>query len=234
MPKPGKGGEVKTLDTLFQGNNTGVGYTVDTNPAMQLSCWDDPASHQIVNGVQQGTHIAARIGNKIKLKSMRIRLILNEKPDPGVSDLYFNSVRVLVLYDRQPNGAYNTNAQVLNSVGQTGSLGNNANTDSLNPTYFDRYVILMDKWMVTPPVAAVGTSITTATSIGPTAIESFKIDEYIKLKGLETVFSGTSSPMTIGNIQTGALIIMTKGTNPNNATTGWQLFGTCRLRFWDP
>jgi len=101
-------------------------------------------------------------------------------------------------------------------------------TTNLNPQYFDRFTILFDRTMVSPPLDT--TSAGAIATPGCTEEKCWLIDEFIKLKGLETVFNATSNPMGIGNITTGALIVYVWG---GAATSAWGLAGTSRLRFYD-
>lgn len=221
-------GEVKTLDTQFTVTNVGTGYVPDTNPAMQLPGWNDPLGRQAVNLVQQGTAFSQRIGNKIKMKSVRIRMFLKTSTAP---QLVVIPLRILLVYDRQTNGAYINNTLLLGQANQNGNLGVGSQTDNINPNFFDRFVVLMDKFIAAPPIAAgVLTSILT---IGATESKTHIVDEFIRLKGLDTVFNTTANPCTIGCVNTGALILVCSG-SVASAGNGYNLDGTVRLRFWDP
>jgi len=229
------GEEIKTLDLNFSGAYNAT-YTADTQPQQTLNCSSSTQTIQALNLIQQGAGISQRIGHKVSLKSLRLRFNILSKPS-AVSTVLSGSVRVLVIYDRNPEGTYPaTNAILSNSV-QSNQITNGTYLDNLNPNFFDRMVILMDKWISLPPLNTGG--LTNEYYVGPTETCNFHvIDEYINLKSLECVYgnqsngSATTNPLTIAYIQTGALYIMALG-DMSEANTSYSLAGTCRLRFRD-
>lgn len=224
--------EVKTLDMLFTGASAAV-YTPDTVPLQVLNCSTNTTCIQALNLIQQGPGTSQRIGHKVSLKSVRIRLnsfLGNVNVLPSVSH-----VRVMVVYDHNPDGVYIATNQILSNITQANVVQNGQYTDSLNPNFFERMVILMDKFITLVPVQTGAVSTTSLT--GPSDQTPFVIDEFVNLKNLETVFGNTvnglqtANPMTIAYIQTGALYILTLGDTGGGQCWNWQ--GSARLRFRD-
>jgi len=218
--------ELKTLDIQFTGAYNAT-FTADTQPAQVLNMDNGTATVQAINLCQQGTGISQRLGNKIAMKSLRLRLkLLNTANVNDVNDI--SNARVMILYDRNPNGAYQASSTILGESLQSNSIGTGTHMSNLNPNYFDRYTVLMDKLLTLPPrnhTAITGTFVT-----GATTPNDFILDEFVKLRNLESQFSGTANPMTIAQISSGALVILSFG---GTATQAWCLTGTARLRYYD-
>lgn len=215
--------EINTLDWQFTGAYAAA-YTADTQPAQVLNIDTGTATLQALNLAQQGTGISQRLNNKIAMKSLRLRLSLktsgNNQPAKAVG-------RLMVLYDRNVNGTYPAVNNILSESLQNNTIAAGIYSSNLNPNFFDRFAVLMDKFITIPPQEGV---IANTQDTGPTVMEAFQVDEFIKLKNLESQFSATSSPMTIANIQTGALYILSYG-DTAAANVGWCWQGSARLRF---
>lgn len=223
--------EVKTLDIQFNGAYADA-YTADAQPAQTLNCNSGTACVQSLNLIQQGAGIAQRIGNKVSLKSLRVRLTMSNVK--AVTQLGTTQFRFIVIYDRNPNGSYLAANAILGESLQSNTTGTGTSSSNLNPAFFDRIVVLMDKQIILPPFdsgAITGTS-TTGPSGEGTNSGSFQIDEFIKLKGLECVYNGTANPMTIAYQSVGSLQIVCFG-NAAAASQPWGMVGSMRLRFHD-
>lgn len=217
--------EIKTMDVPFRGAYNAV-YTPDTNPAQILNLDSGTATLQAVNLCQQGVGISQRLANKIAMKSLRIRMNLTPTGNATADPTY---ARVMLIYDRNANGTYPATNLILSDSIQNNTVTAGLFNSNLNPNLFDRYAVLMDKLLVIPCAQAT----VNLTSVTPsTEHMEWDIDEFIKLKNLETQFSGTANPMTIAQVQTGALQILCMG-SATAANTSWALFGTTRLRFRD-
>lgn len=221
-----KSQEIKTVDMTFSGGyNNGV-YAPDqlNNPVIMIN---STGTIQNLACIQQGSGVSQRIGNKVALKSLRIRLAL--------SDLQHNydvisENRIMIVYDRQPNGTYPTINNMLQLIKQDGSTAHGNEVSNINVSQLDRYVVLMDKLISLPPYES--GAFNTTSMVGVTQQSSYIIDEFIKLKRLETCFSTTSNPCTIATIQTGALYVISLG---DAVATGepYCWVGNMRLRFYD-
>jgi len=220
-----RGEEIKTMDVLFT-NTYAQGYTVDQVPLQKLNLNQNTACVQALNLVQQGAGISQRIGNKISLKSLRLRL--NIGVTTNVNDVSTNG-RILLIYDRQPNTGYTALNSILSSSKQDNTVLAGIYSDNLNPNFFDRFVILMDEFISLPPY---NVPITSTYNGASSDICNYHIDKHINLKNLETQFNGTQSPLLIANINIGSLLICGYG-DAAGGVDPWCLVGSARLRFRD-
>jgi len=223
-----KKNEIKTLDGVFA-STYATPYVVDQLIPNALTI-DGTGCAQNVCSIQQGPGTGQRIGNRVALKSLRIRLQLLKS---GTDHPEVSTARLMLVYDRQPNptGAYPDIPAFLlqttrqDNTNQTGSCFTN-----LSVNYMDRFVVLMDKILPLPPLVTDQIAITSLT--GSTQSNVFIVDEFIKLKRLETVFNSTASPMTLAAVATGALYLVSLGNLAANAAPFcWR--GSTRLRFYD-
>lgn len=214
--------EIKTLDVTIPDNYPGGGnYISDTLSGFVFNT--RPQCIQNVVLVNQGAGISQRIGNKIALKSLRIRMSLEVTDKTGQPP---QGARFMVVYDRQPNGVYPTVNQVVANI-TTGNSTTNGNwLSSVNPNYYDRYIVLCDKMFI------IGNNVNGSVGTWVTTKEAFMIDEYIKLKGLETQFKLSSNGSPIADISTGALYIIGYGDQVED-TEAFYMSGQLRLRFYD-
>lgn len=207
----------KTLDTQFSGAYNNV-YTSDTVPSQQLN-FNSAPSFQSVNLIQTGVAQSMRIGNKVSLKSLKINCWLDYSGNGQVTS---NLFRLMVVYDRQPNGTYPTAGDLFNHLDQTGNLTNptlsNLVTAQINPNYFDRFVVLLDKNFESPWTAAGGDNTITSDPLN----EPWIIKHYINLRGLETTFKSTANPQTVAGFSTGNLMVIGLGEDIASKT-GWRI-----------
>lgn len=191
--------ELKALDTTI-------------NQAFKVAGGPPPVT--TLNLPVNGAELYQRIGRKIYMKSLHFRgVVFNTAA--AAQDF----VRILILYDSNPNGA----APAYTDILQDSTAGAGTNFFShLNLINRERFKVIRDWHRVMPLTTAANTE----SSVPET--NCFHLDWWIPLKGLETIFNGTNGG-TIGDISTGAVIIMTFGCN----TSLWQLNGTFRLRYYD-
>lgn len=184
-------GEVKGVDTPL--SLSPVIDTVNTN-----------ASSFVLNLVQAGTGSWNRVGRKISMRSVRISgsvlYTFIERATTG--QILSNQLRMVVVWDKQPSGgAVPTFDNIFGVTEQNGTESSHF-LDPLRFDGMDRFQILRDKRIVFNPSlfnAAGGT--TDGTEIRE------PIDEFIPLGGRQTNFSGQSTPMTITDINSGALYV---------------------------
>ena len=161
-----------------------------TSAAWSINC---------LNDVAQGTTAITRIGRKILIKSVLVQGIIATNTG--------NSARVLIVYDRQPNGALPAATDVLtsNTIMAVQNLDNR-----------DRFIILAD---IMPYDQEENIS-------NPSASSGFGYKRYIKCN-LETIYGGNAG--TIADINSGSLLMMT---NCNGGTITGET-GIQRVRFID-
>lgn len=220
-----KGPPTKTVDITFQAAIARP-YVVDLNVPTVINI-DTTGLIQNLCVIQQGNGEWNRLGNKISLKSLRIRLELF-----GGYNVYISAsqARFLIIYDRQPNGAYPTLTNMLSTIRQDGTPVNGTLFSNININLFERFIVLMDEFVTLPPFQSGALLDTSEMTV--TAQSSFTIDRYLKLKNLETVFSTTTAPLPISNVQTGALYVVSYG-DVAQGSEPWSWKGEMRLRFKD-
>jgi len=161
-----------------------------------------------INCVPQGATSYNRIGTKILIKSIDFRCVFTMA---GTEPTH-NSVRYLIVYDRQPNGAFPAFSDILST------------NISTAPTFFSgvnmanrsRFIILRDRVYTQDPDGT-GDIVT--------------VKEFIKTK-LETQFRTNAG--NIGDITTGALYLVAFGLTGGNAVSYTNMATTSfRIRYFD-
>lgn len=123
--------EVKSYDVTCTGAALqAVGAVAGAEPAAAF------AGIVELNNITQGTTVAQRIGNKIIMKSLLLRTSIY------APNTYIGEVRCLVVYDRQPNGAFPALQDLLYNQ-PAGAL---TNYSSVNIANKSRFLILRDKF----------------------------------------------------------------------------------------
>lgn len=221
----GRSLRLKTVDWRFTGAAANA-YTVDTEPFQRLNLSSATDCVQSVTNIQNGAAESQRIGNKVALKSLRLKLALVANSNIPAGQ---GNYRVMVIYDRNPNGTYQAASTILQQALQSGTLAAGLYTDDIAIDFLERYIVLMNEFHTFGPLAAVAAQ---DVPPGPTDPGTYFIERYIKLNGLECVYGTNSNPGLIGNSQVGSLQILTFG-NQDPGTTPWNLVGSARLRFHD-
>ncbi len=211
--------EIKTVDTQI----TQVYVRVYVPDSLSGLTFNDAPFIQNLARINQGPGIANRIGNKVALKSLRLRGTLQETGNGGTPPI--QQARFMVVYDRQPNGAYPSVTNIISDVNTANTVTPGNYLSSLNPNNYDRYIVLCDKLFILGGIVAGPTT-------GPTEQKGFVIDEFIKLKGLECQFSTSTVGSPIVDLNTGALYMIGIGDLVNGAEP-FYMDMTCRLRFYD-
>lgn len=165
---------------------------------------------QCYNAMLQGTTASTRIGNKVVIKTFQLRgelVVPNDAPA--------NTVRLILLWDSQPNGALPALTDVLTATDGK-SFMNLANRD--------RFWVLKDWQMNVGP----STNLVLAAGAAPPLTKTF--NWYVKVNR-ETVYNGNAG--TIGDIRTGALLLLGCGSHTAASALYSTLDGTVRVRYTD-
>jgi len=183
-------------------------FSVDTAQADYVC--DTTGSVTLLNGIAQGDDINNRHGRRVQLKAVHVCGVIKPIDDTTVA----NVSRVMLVFDKQCNGAALTIADVLTSVSGTSynKLDNR-----------DRFVVLADYKY------ALGGMNTTATQTYGASPSCFKVDIHRKIN-LPVTFIGTTN--AIASIQSGSLYLITVGTAAPNAGGQFQA-ATARVRYTD-
>jgi len=175
-----------------------------------------------VNLIRSGAGFNNRIGRRIEMKSLHLTGYVTQT---GTATTTTDLGRIMVVYDRQPNGALPTINNILLQYDQQGNTYTTP-LSGINPDQRERYMVLMDERIVLPAVTVGGV---TGSVDGVT--KTFNINRFISLAGLKTQYSGESNPAAIGDISTGALYVLTLGGIA--APSGWAFVASWRLRYND-
>jgi len=170
-----------------------------------------------LNCIELGNTAWNRIGRSVKLTSLIIRGHIG-----GGSNLFSDTLRFLVVYDRQTNGATPTASDILKDYLSNGSTMTNS-TSCINQANADRFSVVMDIANRSPQ--------TTPTGIYAFDSRSrFELTSNIPLAELHQQFKSDSSPATVADIATGALWLLTI----SKETAGtWGFYGTFTVEFDD-
>lgn len=184
------------------------------------------ASFALLNGMVQGTTQWNRIGRRVQMKSIAIRgrIYYNQAGGaPGADYL-----RVMLIYDRQPNGAAPAIGDIIAATDQAGTTTTTC-FDGLNMSNADRFKVLREYVLHIPSPAAIAGGANQALQVEGAEKLGFKW--FVKLGGLETHFK-TGNAGTIADISTGSLYLVTFGQQAA-ADAQWGLTISARLRFDD-
>ena len=201
--------EIKTVDVEMPSTN------IDATGAAFL-----------LNGLQEGTSFYNRLGRKVCGKSLRIIGQIGQSSfETNKNPEYF---RIIVVYDRQINGAFPPVSAILLNYRSNGTSATSA-FSQLNMDNVDRFIILRDKkYAVCNNNSTDGMEQVSASAIDYKG--DYNIDEYIKLGKLDTNYKGSSG--AVGDISTGGLLIYLLGTEEAERN-GYIFRGSCRYRFYD-
>lgn len=140
---------------------------------------------QILNPLLQGTSAVTRIGRKVTFRSLTYRIQFSGATGASANT---SPLRVLIVYDRQPNGVAAAASDVLEQATFTGHM---------NLARSDRFLIMSDK-------------IHESSSTGPSTGKC-----HIKMS-LESFYSTNLG--TIADIQTGAILMFLASTGSTSTT----------------
>jgi len=203
----------------------------DGNPI--VSSTTSNASALCLNLVQAGAGSWNRVGRKIQPQSLRLRgeILWTLGKETTTLNYNGNTLRMVIVFDKQPSGnAIPTFDTVFGVTGQDGS----ETTTYLNSVKYDnmdRFSVLRDCVVnFEPPVYnnAAGTQ--------NLVVVTRPFDEFLTLKGKETVYLGQSVPMTIADVSSGAIYVYFRAAANVNLQNQLQVGpnSTARLRYIDP
>jgi len=181
-----------------------------------------------LNLIQAGSSMFNRIGRRIEMKSIRFQATVNVLNVTRSSLIDY--CRLLVVYDRQTNGALPTINTVLLDTDQA---ANNTTTSfsGINMNNRERFFVLMDKRFAVP---AVTNTASVLTNVFPNGDSQWpKTDEFRKIPGLTTHYGADSAPAVIGDITTGGLYVICLATIAAGAENFQVATWNARLKYID-
>lgn len=179
-----------------------------------------------IGGPVQGAAPYQRVGQKLLNKSLQIRGIVVNKAT-STEDIG----RILIVYDRQPNGAVPVWSLVVASYIAAGTSASTA-YDGLNMNNRERFKVLADEQLRFPAVtntSGVLTNQAQTDATGNTGAAKWNFERFIRLKDMPTHFNATNGG-GIGDVTTGSLVMFCVSQS-NDAC--WTFNWSSRLRFDD-
>lgn len=171
----------------------------------------------LLNVPVNGAELYQRVGRKIYMKSLHIRGQVFPNGNGGI-----DFGRLIVFYDSQPNAAASNIGTLLQD---SNAAAGTSVTSEINLNNRQRFKILRDMQFMLPNYASADTP--NILGYQDQIMQTFNINEFIKLKGLETIFNGANGG-TIADITSGSLYICTYSNNAN-----WSFNFGSRLRYYD-
>lgn len=188
----------------------------------------DPATATniaLLNGVQTGAAFYNRVGARIELRNLHIRGTIK----PTATSNGETTIRMLVVYDRQPTGALPACSDILQMRDQTGATSTTGYSE-INLDNRDRFVIIRDMQWYAPSLTDTAGQETNLAYPG-FGSNNYDVNEFIRLSELGTHFKSSSNPTTIADIATGALYVLFTTTAGNDSQ--YTFAGNFRLRYDD-
>jgi len=214
---------IKTIPGEMKGMDTDITYV------SVIGSTNTNAGIYVLNLVQQGNGSWNRVGRKTHSSSVRLKGNVSFGCAPVVATgvMTAPACRLVLVWDKQPSsGAIPSFDTIFGITAQDGTESCPDVTCPLRYDNMDRFTVIKDIYVTAPcnPV--------TSTGSGPATTSVVCLDEYVKLKDLESVYSGQSNPMTIADISTGALYLVMRSqyATGNSSVT---VDGIARLRYKD-
>lgn len=194
----------------------------DAGSAPYTTAINSTAAVILLNGMVPGSNLQNRLGRKIAMKSVRLlgNIIWN-----GNGAVNYDFFRLMIVYDRQPNGALPALSDILQTVDPAGNTSSTV-WDHVNLSNRDRFQILRNRMYSVNSHGGSSTFVAGAITDG-----RWQVDEFVRLKDLETHFN-TGVAGTVADMTTGALLLVLVGATAaanNQADLNW----TSRVRFTD-
>lgn len=204
-------GEVKGMDT----------YILET----PIATTNTNGDIRVLNLIEQGSGSWNRVGRKVRYKSLRIQGSVYGSLTPAVTtgNTEETWMRMVIVWDKNPNSGA---IPAFDAIFGVTDAGGAESTSVYDPPRFDnmgRFQVLCDK-TYRIDFGQVFTAGDTNT-----VTKYIHVDEFIKLTGKESIFSGQSDPMTIADIASGALYMVLR----NYTSALLNIECNTRLRYYD-
>lgn len=174
-----------------------------------------------LNCIAVGSGYFNRIGSKINMKSLHIRGFVGPNGTTAT-----DMGRIVVIYDRQTNGALPALTTILSQRDSAGTA-QQSGTSEVNLDYRDRFIILRDYEIYFPSTSVAGGVDTTSF---PGEMSRIDVNMFIPMKDLLTHYKASSAPPVVGDISCGGVYIYCVS---NVAANPWSFTYSGRLRYDD-
>lgn len=176
-----------------------------------------------LNATKEGNASFERNGRRIVMKSLHLNGIITPNASaPGSTVSKYG--RIMVIYDKQANGAAPALADVLLSE-SAGSSETNVYS-GLRMANRGRFEIIIDERIVFPPITASAGAISSALCLTG---EEAKISRFSRLKDRVTEYNGSNASPSVAEITTGSLYLLVLGETATTADYNFKW--NSRLKF---
>lgn len=213
---------------------------VPTN-AMALKCVDALSTGAVQSTTSPTALIVPTLGaaffNRLSNRTRGVSLQLTGYIKPTNTNAAAQpqqEMRILIYYDRQSNGANPTQADLLTDTPSDGVAAAVVPQSGLNINNRDRFMVLRDRKVILPAIGINGASAapnTLTQCLNDYGKGGFNYQEFIKLKGLESLYNSTNSAL-IGDISAGAFGILVFNDDASGAPA-WNFTLQTRFKFLD-
>ena len=181
----------------------------------------------LLNTPLVGAAFYNRIGSKITMKSVHVKVNISARNADVVFGGNNQTFRWLLVYDRQTNGAEPTIATLLRDY-QSDGANNTVILSGMNPTQTGRFIILREHFVKLVNVNNVVDLDGAADSLTQHQDQWF-INWFVKLKDLETIYQASTG--LVGDVANGALWLVALGDAPASNQMFCSFTFKSRLRF---
>lgn len=206
MFQAGQQAVVRRLTPEKKNFNVALTFTIDSTSATSSTA----ATGQLLVGLVQGIASTERIGKHIQVKRIQVRANLNYAPGAAAGGC--NNADMWLIYDRQPNGAQATWAEIMSDAG----VGRAAFA-LLSTNYEKRFKVLYHKHVDMVPPAGV-------TTAWGGVLTHMDIDLPVSLDVEYTSTLGAITELTQANL------FFAFGSSSDNTTT---VTGNSRITYFD-
>lgn len=209
--KPVPGQEIKGID----------------HPSVAVPVVFDPATvGTAFNIILAGAAAYNRIGRKVNLKNINLHYNLVTQGSLGSKATY---VRVVLVYDRQTNGAAPPWSLVFAATDGSGTVTSDV-FSPVNLSNRDRFEILRDDHYMVPDIPALEAPTPDTCGFTPT-MDELKRHHFVPLTGRDTVYSASGG--TVGDVSTGGLFFFVLGGTDSSTNGTWKVRVDARLRYYE-
>jgi len=176
----------------------------------------DTGTFYLLNGLSLGTSVTTRIGQKVVVKSIHVKIAVNGAPFSQTPTVSANRARVMLIWDNQPNTQTPTISDILEDA--TAGIGI---VSSQFTGYISRFRILWDERI----------DLTNLTSANAPTVNVTAYREKFLKTNLLVSYSDTNNG-DIQDIITGAVFLLFVGASATAANYGSHQY-FARLRYVD-
>lgn len=179
-----------------------------------------------------GSGFFNRLGNRTRAVSLQLTGLIAQTGTnaAAIPPMY---MRILIYYDRQANGANPSQATLLSDTIAAGTSPAVNPESGLNINNRDRFMVLRDRKVYLPEIGINGVALDNnmVSCVNDQGKGGFAYQEFIKLKGLESLYNSTNGG-TVGDISAGAFGILVFNADASGSP-GWTFTLQARFKFLD-